>query len=200
MKKPFNIAVLASTRGTDLQAIIDDIQSGTLKVSLQVVVSNKKHCFALKRAKKQGFTTLFANPKGCTRETFDQKLIKALETYNIDLVVLVGYMRILSPEFVKRFEGRIINVHPALIPAFSGPNFFGANVHEAVIKSGVKETGCTIHFVTEECDRGPIILQKKVKVAPNDTPETLKEKVQALEKKWYPEVIRWIAEGKVFFK
>jgi phosphoribosylglycinamide formyltransferase 1 len=124
-------------------------------------------------------------------------LAKILKEHGVDLVVLIGYMRILTPEFVHQFPHRIINVHPALIPKFSGSGFYGANVHEEVLKSKEKETGCTIHFVEEEVDAGEIIVQKKVAVDPSDTPETLKDKVQALEKKWYPEVIRWFAEGKI---
>lgn len=196
MPHPFNIAVLASTKGTDLQAIIDEIKVGKLDVNLKIVISDKKNAYALERARNQGFRAVFIDPKGKTREQFDREMIEILQKNNIELVVLVGFMRILSPVFVKSYKNHIINVHPALIPAFSGPLFFGANVHKAVIESGVKETGCTFHFVTEECDAGPIILQKKVTVEPSDTPETLKEKVQALEKKWYPEVIRWIQERK----
>jgi len=107
-------------------------------------------------------------------------------------------MRILSPEFVRQFPQKIINVHPALMPKFSGPGFFGANVHEEVLKAGEKESGCTIHFVDEGVDTGKIIVQEKVTIEPNETPESLKEKVQTLEKKLYPEVIRWLAEGKKF--
>ncbi|MBI2464470.1 phosphoribosylglycinamide formyltransferase [Candidatus Peregrinibacteria bacterium] len=197
MPHPFNIAVLASTKGTDLQAIIDEIKIGKLDVNLKIVISDKKNAYALERARNQGFQAIFINPKSKTREQFDREMLEILKKNEIDLIVLIGFMRILSPVFIKTYRNRVINVHPALIPKFSGPSFFGGNVHKAVIKSGDKETGCTFHFVTEKCDEGPIILQKKVAVEPNDTPETLKEKVQTLEKKWYPEVIRWIQEGKV---
>ena len=191
-----NIAVLASTNGNDLQAIIDEIKAGSLDVNLKVVIGNKE-CYALERAATAGYKSIYFSPEGKTREEFDEKLINILKAEEIDLVVLVGYMRILSAEFVKTFERKIINVHPALIPKFSGPNFFGSNVHKAVLEAGEKETGMTIHFVDEGCDTGEIILQKKVDVAGDDTPETLKEKVQALEKKWYPEVIRMIQKGEV---
>lgn len=194
----FRIAILASTRGTDLQAIIDAIKASTLKkTEIACVISDKSHCFALKRAAAQGLKTYFVNPKGKIREEFDEEIGEILTHEKVDLIVLVGYMRILSKIFVEKFRGRIINVHPALIPAFSGSNFFGRNVHEEVLKRGVKVTGCTIHFISEDCDAGPIILQKTVAVADTDTPETLKEKVQNLEKKYYPEVINWIRQGKV---
>lgn len=197
MDKKFRIAVLASTRGTDLQAIIDEIKAGRLDVELNVVVSNKKDCYALTRAREQGFDTLFINPKGKTREEFDHEMMIELKKREIDLVCLVGYMRILSSEFVKAFEEKIINVHPALLPKFGGKDFIDKSVHEAVIASGDKETGMTIHYVTEQVDSGPIIVQKKCSVDPDETPDSLKEKVQALEKEWYPKVIKEIAEGKI---
>lgn len=191
----FKIAVLASTKGTDLQAIIDEIKAGKMPgIELAAVISNKEHCYALERAKEQGFKTVFVDPKGKTREEFDNKIAEILERENIDLVVLVGYMRILTPEFVRKFPKKIINIHPALIPKFCGKDFFGTSVHEAVIAAGEKETGMTIHYVDEGVDSGEIILQKTCAVSPDDTPETLKTKVQELEKKWYPEVIRAIAK------
>lgn len=195
MAKSFKIGVLASTRGTDLQAIIDEMKAGEMPgIELACVISNKKDSYALERAKTQGYKVIFVNPKNRTREEFDEKVAELLEKYHVDLVVLVGYMRILSSEFIKKFSHKIINVHPALIPKFCGENFFGANVHEAVLEAKEKETGMTIHFVDEGCDTGEIILQKTCPVLPSDTPETLKERVQALEKEWYPEVIRILAK------
>ncbi|PIZ76394.1 phosphoribosylglycinamide formyltransferase [Candidatus Peregrinibacteria bacterium CG_4_10_14_0_2_um_filter_38_24] len=193
----FKIGVLASTKGTDLQAIIDEMNAGKMEgIELAVVVSNKEDAYALERAKSQGYKAIFVNPKDLTREEFDEKVAGILEENKVDLVVLIGYMRILSPNFVRKFPHKIINVHPALIPKFSGKNFFGSNVHSAVLAAGEKETGMTIHYVDEEVDAGEIILQKKCEVLPTDTPETLKEKVQALEKKWYPEIIRQLAKEK----
>ena len=198
MKETFRIAVLASTKGTDLQAIIDEMKAGKMpNISLACVISNKKDAYALERAKLQGYKAIFVNPKDRTREEFDEKVVELLEKYKVDLIVLVGYMRILSTPFVQKFKNRIINVHPALIPKFCGPSFFGANVHESVLKAGEKETGMTIHFVDEGCDTGKIILQKTCPVLPGDTPDTLKERVQALEKQWYPEVIRSLAKSKI---
>jgi phosphoribosylglycinamide formyltransferase-1 len=194
----FRIGVLASTKGTDLQAIIDEMKAGKMPgIELAVVVSNKQKAFALERARSQGYPAVFVDPKGENPEEYDTDVADVLKEYGVDLVVLVGYMRVLTPQFVRRFSRRIINVHPALMPKFSGKGFYGANVHEEVLKADEKETGCTIHFVDEGVDTGEIIVQKKVAVEPGDTPETLKAKVQALEKKWYPEVIRWFAEGKM---
>lgn len=197
MKKTFRIAVLASTNGTDLQAIINELRADKMPgVELTIVASNKKKCYALKRAKEQGFPTAFISPKGKTREEFDRELAAILDEKQVDLIVLVGYMKILSEWFVDHFKWRIINAHPALLPKFGGPGYFGANVHEAVLKSGDKKTGMTIHFVTKECDAGPIIHQAEVEIEPDDTPDHLKAKVQSLEMKWYPEVVRWIQHGK----
>ncbi|HBB02489.1 MAG: phosphoribosylglycinamide formyltransferase, phosphoribosylglycinamide formyltransferase 1 [Candidatus Peregrinibacteria bacterium GW2011_GWF2_38_29] len=193
----FKFGVLASTKGTDLQAIIDEMKNGNMPgIELAVVVSNKADAYALERAKSQGFNTVFIDPKGLTREQYDEKLGEVLKENGVELVCLIGYMKILTPVFVKAFLGKIVNVHPALIPKFSGKNFFGANVHEAVLAAHETETGCTFHFVTEEVDGGPIILQKKVAVDSSDTPDSLKEKVQTLEKKYYPEIIRQFAAGK----
>jgi phosphoribosylglycinamide formyltransferase-1 len=192
----YRIGVLASTKGTDLQAIIDEMKAGKMPgIELAVVIGNKKDAYALERARTQGYKAVFIDPKGKTREEYDREVAEELRANGVELVVLVGYMRILSAEFVRKFHRRIINVHPALMPKFSGPGYFGANVHEAVLKAGEKETGCTIHFVDEGVDTGPIIVQEKVAVTPEDTPDSLKEKVQALEKKLYPEVIRRLAEG-----
>ncbi len=168
-------------------------------IEIAVVISNKADAYALERAKSQGFKTIFVDPTGFTREEFDEKLIQTLREYNVDLICLIGYMRILTPVFIAAFQGRIINVHPALLPKFGGKNFFGSNVHEAILAAGEKETGCTFHYVTEEVDGGQIILQERVTVDESDTPDMLKEKVQTLEKKWYPEVIRKIARGKIKF-
>lgn len=197
MTKIYKIAVLASTKGTDLQAIIDEQKAGKMPgVELSIVISNKKNAYALERAAEQGYKTIFVDPKGKTKEAYDEELITILKEYQVDLVVLIGYMRILTPTFVRAFPRRIINVHPSLMPKFSGPGFYDSNVHEEVLKAGETESGCTIHFVDEGVDTGEIILQKKVAVSPQDTAETLKAKVQALEKEWYPEVIREMAQGK----
>lgn len=192
----FRIAVLASTKGTDLQAIIDEIQAGKmLGIELSVVISNKKNCYALRRAQEQGFEAVFVDPKEKSREEFDQEMIKVLEGHNVDLIVLVGYMRILTPKFIQKFKHRIINVHPSLIPKYCGKDFYDKGVHEAVLAAGEKQSGMTIHYVDEGVDTGEIILQKTVDIIPGETPESLKAKVQELEKKWYPEVIRELGKN-----
>lgn len=191
------IAVLASTRGTDLQAIIDEIKAGRLKAELACVVSNDRHCYALERARAQGFKTYWIDPKDHSRVEFDRELVKILKSENIDLIALAGYMRILTAYFIGEFRGKIINVHPALLPKYGGKHFYGDKVHEAVLKAGEKESGITIHFVEENVDAGPIILQKTCAVLTNDSVETLKARVQALEKEWYPKVIQEFADGKI---
>jgi len=191
----FKVGVLASTRGTDLQAIIDEMKVGKMPgIELAVVISNKEDSYALQRAKEQGYKTVFVDPKDKTREEFDMEMAKILEEEKVDLVVLVGYMRILTPAFVRKFPKKIINVHPALIPKYCGKSFFGSNVHEAVLAAHEKETGMTIHYVEEGVDTGEIIVQKTCPVLENDTVDTLKERVQTLEKNWYPEVIRQLAK------
>lgn len=196
----FRIGVLASTKGTDLQAIIDEMKASKMPgIELAVVLSNKKDCYALARARAQGFKAIFVSQKNKdgtlrTREEFDAKLAELLKKYKVDLVVLVGYMRILTQGFVRQFPKKIINVHPALIPKYCGEKFFGTSVHEAVLAAHEKITGMTIHYVEEGVDTGEIILQKTCPVLPTDTPDSLKERVQAIEKQWYPEVIRQLAK------
>lgn len=190
-----NIAVLASTNGTDLQAIIDEMKAGKMPgVELKFVLVNKEDCGAAEKARRAGIPVVFLNPKDASgkslaREIYDQHLDQVCKMYAIDLIVLVGWMRILSPWFVRQYPKKIINVHPSLLPKYPGMDL---DVHKAVIDAKEKESGMTIHYVDEEVDHGEIILQKKVSVAPNETPESLKKKVQELEKKWYPEVIRRI--------
>jgi phosphoribosylglycinamide formyltransferase-1 len=187
----FKIGVLASTRGTDLQAIFDEIDAGLmLGIEVSVVASNVEDCGALEKAQVHGTRAVFVNPAGKSREEFDKELVKALG--DVDLVCLIGYMKILTPVFVKAFEGKIINVHPALLPKYGGKGFYGENVHEAVLKNGEKMSGMTIHYVTEDVDGGPILLQKTVEIEPGETAESLKNKVQMLEKKYYPEAIRMV--------
>jgi phosphoribosylglycinamide formyltransferase-1 len=195
----FKIAVLASTKGTDLQAIIDEMKAGNMKgIELAAVISNKKNAYALSRAKKQGYDAYYIKPEGKTREEFDRQMAEILHEKNVDLICLVGYMRILSDWFVKEFKGKIINVHPAIdLEKYGGEGFYGGNVHEAVLKGGEKVTGCTIHMVTEDVDMGPVIAQKKVEIESDDTVDTLKEKVQAAEKELYPDVIRKFAYGEL---
>jgi phosphoribosylglycinamide formyltransferase 1 len=190
----YKIAVLASTNGTDLQAIIDEMNAGKMEgIELTTVISDKENCYALQRAKEQGYDTHFVDPQGKTREEFDKDMAKILHEKDINLIVLVGYMRILSTWFVHEFDA-IINIHPAIdMEKYGGEGFFGSNVHEAVLAAGEKRTGCTVHMVTEEVDAGAILGREYVQIEPGDTVDTLKEKVQTEEKRLYPEVIRRFA-------
>jgi phosphoribosylglycinamide formyltransferase-1 len=192
--RPIRLAVLGSTRGTDLQAIIDAIKSGLLKAEIVCVISDKKDAYILERAKQHGIEALFINPKGLTREEYDKLIMDEIEKRSpVDLILLIGYMRILSNQFVKKYKWRIINIHPSLLPAFAGG--MDLNVHKAVLDYGVKVTGCTLHFVDEGVDTGPIILQKPVMVDDDDTPETLKAKVQKAEQEVLIEAIKLFQRG-----
>jgi len=175
-----NLAVFASTKGTDLQAIIDAIKSGQLVgVDLKFVLSDKEDCYALERSRQAGIKTIFINPQGKSRQEFDAKCLKVCQNHKIDLIILIGYMRIISKVLIEPYKNRIINIHPSLLPKYPGMDL---DVHQEVLMNKEKESGCTLHYVTEDLDAGPIIMQKKVKIADKETPESLKAKVQALEK------------------
>ena len=170
-----NIAVLVSGGGTNLQALIDAEKSGVLHSGeITLVISNKEDAFALTRAKNAGINTAVIPNK---QPDFEEKLIAALDENGTDLIILAGFMCILSERFTSHFEKRIINVHPSLIPSFCGEGFYGLRVHKAALEKGVKVTGATVHFVNEIPDGGEIILQKAVDVLPGDTPETLQRRV-----------------------
>jgi len=196
------LAVLVSGGGTNLQAIIDSINCGEINAKIVKVVSNKSGVYALERAKEADIACEVINAKS------SKTLLQSVLESEADLVVTAGFMRILESDFVEIFRNRIINVHPSLIPAFCGKGFYGLRVHEAVINSGVKLTGATVHFVDEGCDSGPIIAQKAVAVASGDTPESLQKKVME-EAEWtlLPHVIGLIAkdlvkvaDGKVYIE
>ncbi len=173
------LGVLGSTNGTDLQSILDSIGNGQLQAEVSVVISNRKNAYILERAKKYEVPFFFISHKNITRETFDHSITQVLKEHNIDLILLIGFMRILSRKFCQDWKGKILNVHPSLLPKYAGG--MDTRVHEKVLKNNDQETGCTIHFVTDEVDGGPVFIQKKCIVDPNDTVETLKIKVQALE-------------------
>jgi len=178
------LAILGSTNGTDLIAIVNAIKNKKLNAEIEVIISNKATAGILQKAKKSGILGLYVNQRyndgtKKKREEFDHEIMKILETKKIDLILLIGYMRILSKPFVKKYHNKIMNVHPSLLPAFAGG--MDLNVHEEVLNSGVKVTGCTIHFVDEGVDSGKIITQKWCEVEPHDTVESLKQKVQKLE-------------------
>lgn len=185
-------AVLVSGGGTNLQALIEAASEGqTPHVQLALVVSNRAGAYALTRAENAGIPHEFIPNGPC----FEEKLVSLLEEHGIEMIVLAGFLRILSPEFIEKFEGRIINVHPSLIPSFCGKGFYGLRVHEAALQRGVKVTGATVHIVTAEADAGPILLQRAVPVEEGDTPETLQRRVmEQAEWKLLPMACELIAE------
>ncbi len=178
-KGKLRLAVLGSTRGTTMQHLMDAINEEKLNASIEIVISNKEGAYILHRAQRQGIDTLHIPHSGKTREQYDSEVISILKARNIDLVLLIGYMRILSPTFVNAFKGKILNVHPSLLPKFAGG--MDLAVHKAVLDAGERESGCTVHLVDEGVDTGAILIQKKCSVEPGDTPELLKQKVQHLE-------------------
>ena len=194
------VGVMVSGGGTNLQAILDAIDAGKItNASVEVVISNKKDAYALETAKKHNIAAQAVSPKDYeTRDAFNQALIKAVDSYNLDLIVLAGFLVVLPKEFVQKYEGRIINIHPSLIPSFCGDGFYGLHVHEAALKRGVKVTGATVHFVDEGTDTGPIIYQKAVEILPNDTPEVLQKRVmEQAEWKILPAAIDAIANNRI---
>jgi formyltetrahydrofolate-dependent phosphoribosylglycinamide formyltransferase len=196
MKKELKIGVLGSTRGTDLQAIIDEIEAGKLNAKISLVVSDKKDAFILERARMHGIKNFFVDYKKFRdREMAEKEIIKKLKEEKTELVILIGFMKILTPYFVSEFRGRIWNVHPSLLPKYAGG--MNLDVHKQVINNKDEETGCTLHEVIERVDAGKIIMQKKIKVLPNDTPETLKEKVQKLEQECILKAIKMVIDKKL---
>ena len=191
------IGVLGSTRGTDLQAVIDSINKKELVAEVAVVISNKKGAYILKRAEENKIPSVFLSHKGLKRKEFDRKITNILKKNSVELILLIGFMRVLSSGFCQEWRDRLINVHPSLLPKYAGG--MDSSVHEEVIKNGEKETGCTIHFVTEDVDGGPILIQKKCRVDDDDTVETLKAKVQQLEGIAFIESIKLI-QGNIYVK
>lgn len=194
------IGVLVSGGGTNLQAIMDSVENGSIRnTEISVVISNNKNAYALERAKQKGIKNLCISPKDFSdREEFNKVFLEKLDSYHVDLVVLAGFLVVLPGEMTKRYENRIINIHPSLIPSFCGKGFYGLKVHEAALSRGVKVTGATVHFVDAGTDTGPIILQKAVEVKAGDTPEILQHRVmEEAEWKILPRAIDLIAQGKV---
>ena len=194
------IAVLVSGGGTNLQAIIDKIAEGVItNTEIAVVISNNKNAYALERAKQAGIEAVCVSPKDYeNREQFNQEFLKTLDSYQVDLVVLAGFLVVIPPAMIQKYENRIINIHPSLIPSFCGTGYYGLKVHEGALARGVKVTGATVHFVDEGTDTGPIILQKAVEVQNGDTPEILQRRVME-QAEWIimPKAIDLIANGKV---
>ena len=190
------VAVLVSGGGTNLQAIIDGVESGAItNTEISVVISNKKDAYALERAKNHGIAARAVSPKEfATREEFDDALLACIDEYAVDLVVLAGFLVILPAKLTDAYEHRMINIHPSLIPAFCGAGYYGLRVHETVLERGVRVNGATVHYVGSGCDTGPIICQKAVEVKTGDTPEILQRRVME-EAEWIllPQAINEIA-------
>jgi phosphoribosylglycinamide formyltransferase-1 len=186
--------------GTNLQAIIDAIDAGRItNAQLVSVISNNKGAYALERAKNKGIDTACVSPKDYeNRALFNEAFLRCVDEARPDLIVLAGFLVVLPPAMIQRYEGRIINVHPALIPSFCGKGYYGLRVHEAALERGVKVTGATVHFVDEGTDTGPILLQKAVEVLPGDTPQALQQRVME-QAEWVilPQAIHMIANGQV---
>ncbi len=193
------IGALVSGGGTNLQAILDAIDKGGINAQVKAVVSSKDGAYALERANARGIENAVIRKKDFENAgDYEKALAKYFKDRDIDLIVLAGFMVILGPDFINEFENRIMNIHPALIPSFCGEGYYGLHVHEAVLKAGVKVTGATVHFVTAECDAGPIILQKAVDVMDDDTPEILQRRVME-QAEWviYPEAVKLFAEDRL---
>lgn len=194
------LAVCVSGGGTNLQAIIDAIDHGTItNAKIEVVIANNANAYALERAKNHGIEGICISPKDYeNREAFNTAFLDKLNSYQVDLVVLAGFLVVIPPQMIAEYRNRIINIHPSLIPSFCGTGYYGLKVHEGVLARGVKVTGATCHFVDEGTDTGPIILQKAVEVEPGDTPEKLQRRVME-QAEWIimPKAIDLIANGKV---
>ncbi|MCR5678056.1 MAG: phosphoribosylglycinamide formyltransferase [Agathobacter sp.] len=194
------IAVCVSGGGTNLQAIMDAIDNGTItNTEIAVVVANNQNAYALERAKQHGIEAICVSPKSYeTREQFNEALLATIDSYEVDLIVLAGFLVVIPEKMIQKYRNRIINIHPSLIPSFCGTGYYGLKVHEGVLARGVKVTGATCHFVDEGTDTGPIILQKAVEVQQDDTPQTLQRRVME-EAEWQimPKAIDLIANNRV---
>jgi len=196
MKKKINLGILVSGNGTNLQSIIDNIEKGLLDAVIKVVISNNPDAYALERAKKHKIPSVVIEQKKYRgRGNFDHKMIDILKADSVDLVVMAGFMRILSSSFLAAFPMRIMNIHPSLLPSFPG-----LNVQKKAVQYGVKFSGCTVHFVDEDVDTGPIIVQAIVPVYADDTEDTLAHRILREEHKIYPQAIQFYAEGRIVVK
>ena len=184
------LGILGSTNGTDLKAIISAIKNKSLNAEISVVVSNKETAFLLKRAEKNDIKNTFISDRSMDREKYGDLLTQEFKKNSVNIVLLIGFMKILSKSFCNEWKNKILNVHPSLLPKYAGG--INNNVHKEVLRCGDKETGCTIHYVTAEVDSGPIFVQKKCKVLPGDTIESLKRRVQVLEGKAFIEALQLI--------
>ncbi|HLC96789.1 MAG TPA: phosphoribosylglycinamide formyltransferase [Candidatus Nanoarchaeia archaeon] len=188
--------MLGSTKGTDLEAVIDAIQDGSLSnVKIAFVLSNKKDAYILERSRKAGIESIFLDPIGKKREDYDKEVDRLLEKHNVDLVILIGYMKLMSSWFVRKWRYKVMNIHPSLLPKYAGG--MDTEVHAQVLKNKDSETGCSLIFIDEGADTGPIILQKKVKVTADESVESLKAKVQKAEQKAILHGIKLFRDGRI---
>ncbi|MFZ3184443.1 MAG: phosphoribosylglycinamide formyltransferase [Pseudomonas sp.] len=187
------VVVLISGSGSNLQALIDNIAAGENPANIAAVISNRADAYGLQRAQNAGIATQVLNHKAFSdRESFDRALIEAIDGFDPQLVVLAGFMRILSGDFVRHYQGRLLNIHPSLLPKYKG-----LHTHQRALADGEREHGCSVHFVTEELDGGPLVVQAVVPIIPGDTPDDLAQRVHAQEHRIYPLAVRWFAEGRV---
>jgi phosphoribosylglycinamide formyltransferase-1 len=193
-----NIAVFASGRGSNFQAILSAIHNGSLPVRVSFVLSNNSGAGALETARSHGIPAYHRSQRQfATEEELESEVLRLLESHNVEMIALAGYMKKLGARTIERYRNRIVNIHPALLPDFGGPGMYGIHVHEAVIASGARVSGATVHLVDEEYDRGTIVLQQTVDVAPGETPESLAAKVLVIEHEIYPKALKAFAEGRV---
>jgi phosphoribosylglycinamide formyltransferase-1 len=193
MSTPCNVVVLISGSGSNLQALIDSLAGAESPAVIRAVISNRADAYGLERARKAGIETRFLDHKSyADRESFDAALIQAIDGFDADLVLLAGFMRILSADFVRHYQGRLLNIHPSLLPKYKG-----LHTHQRALEAGDAEHGCSVHFVTEELDGGPLVVQAAIPVQSDDTPETLAQRVHVQEHVIYPLAMRWFAEGRV---
>lgn len=195
--KKVRIGVLASGRGSNLQAILDAIEAGKLDARIVLVLSNKQDAAALERARKHGLADVFLDPKPFagrpdSREAYDRAVLDVLRKHDVELVLLAGYMKIVTPVLVKAYENRMMNIHPSLLPSFPG-----LDAQKKALEHGVKLSGCTVHFVTDGVDEGPIIIHAAVPILEGDTPETLAARILVEEHKMYPKAVQLYAEGRL---
>ena len=198
---PVKIGVLISGGGTNLQSIIDNIKNGNIDGEIKLIISNRKEAYGLTRGKDAGIESIYLDRKLFnSEEEYNLELIKEFKAKNVELIVLAGYLKVLSQEFIEEFNRRIINIHPSLIPSFCGKGYYGEKVHQEVLNYGVKITGATVHFVDEGTDTGPIILQEIVYVNSEDTVDTLKEKVLEIEHKLLVQAVKLYCEGSLIIE
>ncbi len=192
------IGILVSGSGSNLQSIINSAESGFINGRIQVVISNKENAYGLQRARNHNIDAVFINEKSYSNiEEYNEAIIKELKSHGVELVVLAGYIKILTNKFIETYSNKIINIHPSLIPSFCGKGYYGLKVHEAAINYGVKLSGATVHFVNEEADNGPIIFQESVSVHYDDTAETLQERILEVEHKLLPLALKYYCENKI---